>query len=328
MKARPIKVLVEALRALGADIEYLEKTGFPPLKIKGKKLRVDDYLSVDGEISSQYISALLMIGPMLENGLKLRLNGDIVSRPYINLTIALMKGFGADVNWVVNRPVIEVKPGGYHSDKQKFTIEPDWSAAAFWLEIIALRKRKDHDSIRLSRLNPFSYQGDSCAARLFSAFDVNMVASGKKAHDAETNSMPYSMVEDLNDCPDLAQALIVTACLTDTPFIFNGLETLHIKETDRVSAMVKEMAKLGYALYNPEDEPGTLMWQRGTVRRKTKTPVIETYKDHRMAMAFAPACIKTGEIRIADPDVVSKSYPGFWDDLRMAGFTIEEEAEA
>jgi len=327
MKQRPIKILVDALRTLGADIEYLGEIGCPPLRIRGKKLACADALDMDGSVSSQYISAMLMIGPMLNTGLKLRLDGEVASRPYIEMTLALMRHFGADADWRDNVSVIEVKPKPYHYELDEFTVEPDWSAAAFWFEIVALRGGKHKDIIKLPGLTIESLQGDSVGRWFFDNLgcDFNAVNRLVKAEPILYESRNQNI--DFTKCPDLAQAMVVTSCLGDFPFLYTGLESLHIKETDRIEALKAELKKLGYVLRGGDDGEGDLMWQRGSCR-KQKNPVIETYKDHRMAMAFAPACIKTGEIRIADPGVVSKSYPHFWDDLRTAGFTIEEVEES
>lgn len=328
MKERPIKVLVQALRELGADIEYLEEVGFPPLCIRGKKLRCKQSITLDGSVSSQYISAMLLIAPMLETGLKLKLSGDIASRPYIDMTIALMNHFGAHVSWRENTPVIVVDPVPYRYDRPEFTVESDWSAAAFWLEIMALREMAKKEEVSLPGLVDNSLQGDKAARDLFWDLGCYFNSLEQKAYPSCVSAIRGSHIIDFTHFPDLAQAAIVTACLADVPFLYSGLESLHIKETDRVKALKTELAKLGYSLRGGEekDEEGLLMWQRGRVRKESK-PVIATYKDHRMAMAFAPACLVTGEIRISDPLVVSKSYPRFWDDLRNAGFTIEEEME-
>lgn len=327
MKQRPIKVLVNALRSLGADIEYLEEVGFPPLKIRGKKLKCQSALEMDGSVSSQYISAMLMIGPMLESGLTLRLNGEVASRPYIDMTLALMRHFGAKAKWVDYVPVIDVEPVPYHFSLDSFTVEPDWSAAAFWLEIMALRNNQDEDRLILPGLSENSLQGDSVVRNLFFGCGcfLNMadhtLVSESKIKDIG------NLVTNFSKCPDLAQAMVVACCMNDIPFVFSGLESLHIKETDRIAALKNELAKLGYVLHGGDGaEEGTLIWQRGSCK-KTKQPVIETYKDHRMAMAFAPCCIKTGEICIAEPEVVTKSYPSFWDDLKKVGFSIEEVVE-
>ena len=327
MKQRPIGVLVDALRELGADIEYMEKSGFPPLKIRGRKLKCTESLSIDGSVSSQFISALLMIGPMLETGLKIELEHEIASRSYINMTVSLMRQFGAEVAWHGSSS-IRVSPVPYHPAFTEYKVEPDWSAAAFWFEIAVVGREMGYTSrISLPDLKTNSVQGDCVVDKLFeNLFDCSL----EEMQDLSLmRLLDQSSTFDLEftDFPDLAQALVVTHCLVDKPFLFTGLESLHIKETDRIQALKTELAKLGIALRGGEgkDEQGTLMWQRGFCKKKFR-PVIQTYKDHRMAMAFAPCCLCLGEIRIADPGVVSKSYPGFWDDLKKAGFTIEEIA--
>ena len=327
MKQRPIKVLVDALRTLGADIDYLGEIGCPPLRIHGKKLACTDVLDMDGSVSSQYISAILMIGPMLSTGLKLRLDGEVASRPYIEMTLALMRHFGADAEWRDNVSFIEVKPSPYHYELDEFVVESDWSAAAFWFEIIALRGIRNKDLIKLPGLTVGSLQGDSVGMFLFDRLGCAFNGANNSIRAEHNFYSSNSQNIDFAKCPDLVQAMVVASCLGDFPFLYTGLESLHIKETDRIEALKSELMKLGYVLRGGDDGEGDLMWQRGSCR-KQKSPVIETYKDHRMAMAFAPACIKLGEIRIADPGVVSKSYPHFWDDLKMAGFTIEEVEES
>lgn len=327
MKQRPIHVLVDALRKLGADIEYLEEIGYPPLRIRGKKLVAPRTVSMDGSVSSQYISAMLLIAPMLEGGLRLRLEGEIASKPYINMTLALMNTFGASAHWCENAPVLEVEPIPYDYKNKEFTVEPDWSAAAFWMEILALRGAGKHDRILFPGLSRESMQGDVRANHPFRELGV-IIGGGIHPLGAAFDPRPHDcMAIDFTEIPDLAQALVVSSCLLDQPFIYSGLESLHIKETDRIEALKTELAKLGYVLRGGgEEDNGVLIWQRGSCP-KVKKPVIQTYKDHRMAMAFAPVCIKTKEIRIANPEVVTKSYPRFWDDLRSAGFSIKEVKE-
>jgi 3-phosphoshikimate 1-carboxyvinyltransferase len=319
MKNRPIKLLVNALRDLGAEIDYLEKEGFPPLKIHGKKLK-GGTLSFDGSISSQYISALMMIAPIMGKGLSIRLEGDIVSKPYIKMTRRLMEDFGIDV--LVEEPSIVIEPQNYIAQVCK--VESDWSAASYWYEIIALSENSS--SVELLGLQEESVQGDAGVAAIFKCLGVSteFTASGvilrKESVGREDHNKPDSLFQyNFVDEPDLAQTLVVSCCLSGIPFCFNGLQSLRIKETDRIGALQTEMRKLGFVIKDKNDN--TLEWT-GERCKPVATPVISTYEDHRMAMAFAPVCMKTNTIQIENPEVVSKSYPRYWDDLAKAGFAI------
>lgn len=300
MKNRPIKALVEALRATGACISYLEQEGFPPLRISGRKLS-GGKINLSGSISSQYISALLMIAPGMKDGLTVCLEGEIISRSYIRMTIELMRQFGVKVEW--EGSTIRIEPQLYRP--LPFCVEGDWSAASYWNEIRALGG--DNFRVNFLNLHENSLQGDAKQTELFAKLKE---CSGDK---------PF--VYDFIDEPDLAQTFIVSCCLLDIPFRFGGLQSLRIKETDRIAAMQTEMRKLGYLLETGER---SMAWT-GERTTPEATPVIATYEDHRMAMAFAPACLKTNRISIENPEVVSKSYPGFWRDLQAAGFTITTE---
>lgn len=321
MKQRPIEVLVNALRHLGADIEYVGEAGFPPLKIRGHRLK-GGRLEISGNVSSQYISALLMIGPTLEKGLQLHLTGKIISRPYIDLTIYMMREYGADVDWTSESDIC-VKPVPYSS--RQFFVENDWSASSYWYEIAALMSDRCDCSISLTNLMEGSRQGDSTIKFMFSVLGVktSFLSPEKQVPatvtlKAQPCSLPHFSLDLINQ-PDLAQTLVVSSCLMDIPFHFKGLQTLRIKETDRIAALKAEMKKLGYIL--DDSTEGELKWD-GTRCEADKEPAIDTYEDHRMAMAFAPACIKHPNLRINNPEVVSKSYPNYWEDLRKAGFEI------
>ena len=314
MRQRPIGLLVEALRSLGAQIEYVENEGFPPLRITGGKLQ-GNQVTLAGNVSSQYISALLMIGPMLPNGLHLHLTDHIISRPYIDLTLQLMKQFGAEAAWSTPDS-IDIQPGTYRDIP--FTVESDWSAASYWYEMLALTGDPT-SSVELSGLFEHSHQGDSHGADLFARLGVQTTYTPQGVHLSKTDATVDYLDEDLTNIPDLAQTFVVTCCLRGIPFRFCGLQSLRIKETDRIAALVAELHKLGYVL-RPETD-GVLMW-KGERCTPQPTPVIATYEDHRMAMAFAPACLTMPHLRIAHPEVVSKSYPGYWDDLRRAEFQI------
>ena len=327
MRHRPISVLVDALRQLGADIEYAGEEGFPPLRIRGKKLS-GGKLEVPGNVSSQYISALLMIGPAMKEGLTLRLTGEIISRPYIDLTVCLMREFGADAEWS-DPATIKVKPVKY--SPEPFYIENDWSAASYWYEIVALLNKKSHDAadnqVIMSGLKDSSRQGDSAVRYIFSMLGVKTTFAEKNALkptdvtlSAHHRALPRFDF-DLVGQPDLAQTVVVTTVLMGIPFRFGGLQTLRIKETDRIAALKTEMRKLGYVL--DDSVEGELSWD-GTRCEAMPEPVIDTYDDHRMAMAFAPAAIMFPGMRMNNPEVVTKSYPEFWDELRKAGFSITE----
>lgn len=311
MKQRPIKLLVEALISLGASIRYLEKEGFPPLEITGKSLRGGE-LHLQGHISSQYISALLMIAPTLQHGLSLTLEGEIVSRPYIQMTLQMMKQFGIESEWTDNHIIVLPQP--YRACS--FQVESDWSAASYWYSMASLTP---NSSFRLLGLKQDSLQGDAQCAIIFESLGVHTTYDSDGITIQRTGQfVPYFSYHFV-DQPDLAQTIIVTCCLLGIPFHCTGLQSLKIKETDRIEALINELAKLGYRL--TQNEPDALSWD-GSVSSSQTSAVIETYNDHRMAMAFAVASLRH-PIVIADPEVVSKSYPTFWDDLRKVGFSIQ-----
>ena len=331
MQQRPIQLLVDALRQLGADIAYTNREGFPPLRIRGKEpnnYELKNYeqekketlcseLTLQGNVSSQYISALLMIGPMLPHGLTLHLSGNIISRPYIDLTLQLMGEFGAKAEWT-SESTITVHPQPYHS--VPFTVESDWSAASYWYEMAALSEEAE---IELTGLFPNSYQGDSRGRELFSQLGVETAFTPHGVKLTKSGQRVERMEADLVDIPDLAQTFVVTCALLNIPFRFTGLQSLKIKETDRITALRNELRKLGYAI---EEENDSVLYWNGERCEAEVSPLIATYEDHRMAMAFAPAALCCPSVRIAHPHVVSKSYPRYWDDLRQAGFRMEEEA--
>ena len=314
MQQRPIQVLVNALRELGAHIDYVANEGFPPLRIQGTTL-TKSHITLPGNVSSQYISALLMIGPSLRNGLKITLTGEIISRPYINLTLQLMKDFGGKATWMNDRELL-VEPQPYASIP--FYVESDWSASSYWYQIAAL---SNEANITLPGLFEKSYQGDSQVAHIFRSLGVETIY-GDKTITLRKNGKPTERLEyDFINQPDLAQTFVVTCALLGIPFRFSGLQSLKIKETDRMAALICEMKKLGYILQ--ESEGSILSWEGERCERSQKA--IDTYEDHRMAMAFAPACIVLPDICINNPHVVTKSYPRYWEDLQKAGFIIKEE---
>lgn len=312
MKNRPIKILVDALNALGGKVEYMDREGYPPLRIFGSALQGGE-ISLSGGVSSQYISALLMIAPLMENGLTLSLEGNIISKPYIHLTLQLMELFGVKAEW--NGQVIKVQPQEYNPIR--FTVESDWSAASYWYSMMALSKNAE---IELSGLFKNSLQGDAAGAKLFAQLGVGTTFTDRGVVLKRTGNLAKKLVYNFVNEPDLAQTFVVACVFLNIPFRFTGLQSLKIKETDRIEALKTELRKLGYILTDSNDS--ILEWN-GERCEPEDSPVIATYEDHRMAMAFAPAALVRPEgIEIAHPEVVTKSYPRYWDDLKAAGFII------
>ena len=314
MQQRPIGTLVDALRTLGADITYINKEGYPPLRIHGCKLQGGS-LEVKADISSQYISALLMIGPCLAEGLTLRLIGEIASRSYIELTLDLMRHYGATAEWI-DEQTIRVDAGGY--EDAPLSVEGDWSGASYWYELAAVAAHCGHEvDICLHGMRPDSKQGDRIIADWLKVEGLRLGDSSSEQLPkvAEGNNAPLEL--DFTHCPDIAQTMAVTYCLLGIPYTFTGIRSLRIKETDRVAALINELRKLGFVLRAEGDEQ--LIWD-GTRCAADENPVIVTYDDHRMAMAFAPAALCYEHLTIEHPEVVTKSYPGFWEDLSR--FTI------
>ena len=320
MKHRPIGVLVDALRHLGADIKYAGEEGFPPLRIKGRKLE-GGLLEVPGNISSQYISALLMIGPTLKNGLTLRLTGDVISRPYIDLTLWTMREFGADADWS-DFETISVAPKPYK--ERTYFIENDWSAASYWYEMMVLSTHED-DEIRLEGLMDGSKQGDSSVRYIFSLLGVKSTFESRKEGVPTTVTLRHTnrcvprLEYDFVNSPDLAQTFVVCCALKNVHFHFTGLSTLKIKETDRIEAMKKEMRKLGYVIHDKNNSE--LIWDGERCMPEIEGG-IDTYEDHRMALSFAPASLCIEGLSINNPQVVTKSYPHFWEDIKSVGFEV------
>ena len=322
MQQRPIGTLVEALRMLGADITYMNREGFPPLRIQGKPLQ-GGTLEIEAGISSQYISALLMIGPCMKEGLTLKLKGNIASRTYIELTLDLMRHYGATAEWADER-TLRIEPGCY--EDRPLTVEGDWSGASYWYELAAVAAHYGYEvDIRLHGMREDSRQGDRVVAQLFEELGVKTEYAEKgvellidKAQCGIDNSqfsiLNFQFEKDFTHCPDIAQTMAVTYCLLGMPFTFTGIQSLRIKETDRVAALIHELRKLGFVLRAEGDE--RLIWD-GTRCTPDEHPVIATYDDHRMAMAFAPAALCHEELTIEHPEVVTKSYPNFWEDLKQ-----------
>ena len=316
MQQRPISVLVDALRKLGAQIEYTGVEGFPPLKITGTALK-GGTIELDGSISSQYISALLMIAPTVQGGVTLRLMNKITSRTYIEMTLHLMMKFGIKYHWNGNEIRIEAqsyKPIPY-------SVEADWSGASYWYAMAAL---SSHCDLFLKGLYLNSLQGDAVQVEWFEKyFGLRSRQEGDTVRLTKIREKPIKIL-NLNfiENPDIAQTFVVLSIGKKIPFHFSGLKTLKIKETDRISALKNECTKLGVILAEPAE--GELSWD-GVVNEDSvqNDPVIATYDDHRMAMAFAPVALFCKSIQLEDPMVVTKSYPSFYEDMRKVGFKVE-----
>lgn len=320
MKHRPIEILVDALRTLGADIEYVEEKGYPPLRIKGKALN-GGTLEIPGSISSQYISALLMIAPTLKDGLELKMTGEIISRPYIDLTLWTMREFGAKADWT-SGDTVAVQHSNY--SQRKYLIENDWSAASYWYEILAL-SNEEEATLKLEGLMDGSKQGDSVTRYIFSLLGIKTKFSSKIQGKPTTVTLKKSdrvvprLDYDFINSPDLAQTFVVCCIALGVPFHFKGLSSLVIKETNRIVALKNELMKLGFVIKDVNDSE--LIWDGE--RCEPTMEAIDTYEDHRMALSFAPLAMKYPEIKINNPMVVTKSYPAFWEDMKHAGFKID-----
>jgi len=372
MQERPIGALVTALQAAGADISYMEKKGYPPLHIRGKQLE-GGTLTLPSNISSQYVSALLMIAPTMRHGLQLELVGKVASAPYIRMTMQVMKAFGVEVKWENNLISIESGQryartlsshcGGTEKTAQtaSYTIECDWTAASYWYEIVALHPDQTA-RVLLRGLREASEQGDSVCARWFEALGVTTTFTAEGAilekstkspqvtlecdnstsEDNELSSQTYDNFCESNEClsqatchsskavhhsckdappllldftaaPDLAQTFVVTCALLSRPFHFKGLESLRIKETDRITALIAELQKLGKHIEAIGE--GELRYTAQDDSPHAQAITIATYDDHRMALAFAPAALLFPQLSIEHPEVVAKSYPHYWRDL-------------
>jgi 3-phosphoshikimate 1-carboxyvinyltransferase len=313
MKQRPIGILAEALIAIGADISYAEQEGFPPVLIQGPLKQSADSVKIKGDISSQYISALLMVAPTLSNGLILDIQGELTSLPYVKMTLDMLAEAGISHHWEENK--ISIKPQDFK--KATLSVEPDWSAASYWYSIAALA---DKAAIELPYLKNKSLQGDSRIREIMVDFGIETLSTSNGIALKTTGKNFTDELLDLKDCPDLAQTIIVCAAVLKKNLKFTGLETLKIKETDRVLALQNELSKIGVSLV--EDN---LIYTLNCDNLHFPDQVtIKTYDDHRMAMAFAPIALMINELVIEDMDVVEKSYPDFWKDLERAGFSITE----
>ncbi|HNM32120.1 MAG TPA: 3-phosphoshikimate 1-carboxyvinyltransferase [Chitinophagales bacterium] len=313
MQQRPIKILVDALLKLGADISYVNKDGFPPLRIKGKKLK-GGKIVLPADTSSQFITALLLIAPTLSEGLELALTGTIVSVPYIKMTLKMMEYFGVQTTFEGN--TINVYAGNYQP--KPFFIEGDWSAASYFYSIAILAKNA---TIELKGLTQQQIQGDSIIATIAEKFGIETIYGDNSIRIKKTAPISIQQMEyDFLECPDLAQTVIAFCAACNINMRCTGLQTLRIKETDRIAALDTELKKLDLAAIEEMDSNN---WRLHT-KKSTKSEVvcIATYEDHRMAMSFAPLALIVDKICIEEPEVVSKSYPMFWKDLERLGFRI------
>lgn len=321
MKQRPIRALVDALRQLGAEIEYLEKEGYPPLRIsETENFGATGKVTIAANTSSQYITALLLIAPTLPKGLEITLEGDIVSRPYIEMTLALMGYFGATHTWTGQ--TIQVPRQTY--SPRPFTVEADWSAASYFYSLVAIA---DEGDLTLRGLFADSLQGDAVLAEMMTHLGVTteFLADGIRLRKSGV-SLPSTFEWNFLECPDVAQTLAVTCAALGVKSTFAGLETLRIKETDRIAALQTELNKVNVPLYpSPVDADHQYFSMEGKAQ-VVDAPIFHTYEDHRMAMSFAPLAL-LAPIRIADPEVVVKSYPDFWKDWQTLGFEVDEIEE-
>lgn len=314
MKERPIKLLVDALQHLGASIGYASQEGFPPLHIDGGFEQLTDRVKIPGNISSQYLSALLLIAPTLPLGLSLEIEGELTSRPYLEMTLKMLEEAGIQHEWTNN--TIHISHQSYK--ESNLTVEPDWSACSYWYSIAALANQS---VVTLPNLKEKSLQGDS---RIQEIMQLLGIQTSRKGTGIEISSAAEPQTIDgflnLKDCPDLAQTIIVCAAAKGLNLRFTGLETLKIKETDRIKALQNELAKIGVQLLE-DNEVYTLDCANLIFPERI---TIKTYDDHRMAMAFAPLSLLIKEVEIEDYHVVEKSYPDFWKDLEKAGFSVRE----
>ncbi len=313
MQERPIGILVDALRSLGADIKYLKRDGFPPLKIKGKSLQKNE-VKIKANVSSQYISALMLVAPMLPNGLEISLEGKPTSVPYIEMTLSLLRSIGVKGNFNKNRIII---PSVNNVGETALTVESDWSSASYFYSLVAL---SESFGITLGSFSKESLQGDSALVGIYESLGVSTIFNSSENTISLTKKdteLSDSLLLDLSDTPDLAQTIAVTCFGLGVGCKLTGLHTLKIKETDRLLALKTELEKLGATI---QVDNNSLNLEKANQIFENKT--IETYQDHRMAMAFAPLAVKTNII-IENTEVVSKSYPLFWEDLQKTGIKCE-----
>lgn len=311
MKERPIGLLVDALRSLGVMVEYLEKDGFPPMAIKGFPKQVTEEVQIPGNVSSQYISALMMVGPVLPSGLRIKLTGKVGSKPYIDMTATLMAHFGVKTTFVGD--TITIPHGQYRPNP--YRVEGDWSAASYWFAYTSLAREA---SIYLPGMTEQSLQGDRAIVDIMARLGTKATFDAGGVH-LEKGPVEKEVDWDFTDCPDLAQTVLPVCAARGIVGTFVGLESLYIKETDRVAALRAELAKINAAIV----EPKRAVWRLEPGKIDGIQHVdIETYHDHRMAMGLAPLATLM-DVTIHAPEVVNKSYPGYWDDVRAVGFKID-----
>lgn len=315
MKDRPIQILVDALRQLDAAITYLDKEGFPPLHISGKKIS-KKIVKIKADVSSQYISSLMLIAPSLPNGLEIRLEGEVTSEPYILMTLQILNTLGIEAKFEANS--IKISPA-LQLTKNTFTIESDWSSASYFYSIIALAPIGSRISLR--HFNKDSLQGDAILAEIYKDFGVRTTFQNTEIILEKTVNCQLSTINyQLNNTPDIAQTLIVTCLGLGITCTLTGLHTLKIKETDRLQALKNELEKFGAKVAITDDS----IELKNKVVFTDSVIEIETYQDHRMAMAFAPLAFRQ-KLRIKNAEVVSKSYPCFWEDLKTIGFRLRNK---
>jgi 3-phosphoshikimate 1-carboxyvinyltransferase len=311
MQQRPIGALVNVLRKLGADIEYLKNENYPPLKIQGKKLK-GGKIDIDGSISSQFISALLLISPLFAEPLELHIKNDLVSTPYVAMTLKLMQQWGANYNWKENIISVENKP--YKKPIGNVFVESDWSAASYFYSILSLAKEGE---IKMPYLFEDSLQGDSICTQLYNELGISTEFTNEAIILKKTNHCTNKFEYSFLNCPDIAQTLAVSCTAKNIEANLQGLQTLSIKETDRVFAIKTELKKFGIEVLTRKDSI-----RINSSHISNLTTHISTYKDHRMAMSFAPLALCCDKIEIENPIVVEKSFPHFWQELQKIGFII------
>ncbi len=314
MKERPVSALCNALKQIGADITFTEKDGYPPVRISGKELTGSETV-IDGTISSQYISSLLMIAPTLRNGLSIRFEGEIISRPYILMTLKIMEHFGIKAEWMNGTITI---PHAEYAAKD-FSVEADWSSASYWYSMAALAEDVD---LKIIGLRKHSLQGDSIIASMGYFFGVKTEFLDNGIRLTKTKRLIDRFAYDFSDCPDIALTIAVLASALQMPMVLNGVQSLKIKETNRIQAIINELAKIGVAAENIRD--CCIDIKKFTNRSPDSSVIFLSYDDHRMTMSLSPLAFTYDGIKIENPDCVKKSYPDFWRDLRNVGFRIEE----
>lgn len=315
MQQRPIRLLVDALNELGAHIQYENQEGFPPLIIQGGMVQKTNRITIKGDISSQYISSLLLVAPALENGLHIEIEGELTSRPYVTMTLSILKECGIDSRFEGNE--ISIAPQEFQ--QSTVVVEPDWSAASYWYAIVALSKE---GNLILPGLKPNSLQGDIAIVDIMAHFGVVSSFESDGLHIRKAASPSDQVLFDFKQCPDLAQTVVVVAAALKRDVAFTGLETLKIKETDRILALQTEIGKFGATL--SEKEPGVYYLDTKQVADPGDL-CFDTYEDHRMAMALAPLALVFDQIQIREPEVVEKSYPMFWTHLKAQGFHLQTD---